>query len=110
MKKISIIGVLMGAAIDMRNSDLSLSVPRQRVVNLAEFRGSKNRAAIDTGSVAGSQPASAPQSISPLRDGMVALLTTKLCLFKLLSRHKAVRRKTTLSAGSVAINKTRGQS
>jgi hypothetical protein len=59
----------------MRNSYLAYLVPRQRLVSVRELRGSKNRAAVDAGECCWRQPASAPQSVSPLRVRCYLLLS-----------------------------------
>ena len=78
MKKITIIGVLTGAAVICATPISLNQSPTQRVENITEFRGSKNRAAVDTWECCWRQPASAPQSISPLRVWRYLLLSCAL--------------------------------
>ena len=106
MKKISIIGVLIGAAMVCATPDPARqSVPRQRVVDITEFRGSKNRAAVVTWECCWRQPASAPQSISPLRLWCYLLLS---CAIRGRLRLGGFLLGKPLSAGSIAIHKQGG--
>ena len=78
MKKMSIIGVLMGAAM-VCAAPISLNQSPDKGLSIStEFRGSKNRSAVDTWECCWRQPASAPQSISPLRVWCYLLLSCAL--------------------------------
>jgi hypothetical protein len=78
MKKMSIVGVLMGAAI-VCAAPISLNQSPDKGLSISLNSASKNRAAVDPWEYCWRQSASTPQSISPLRVWCYLLLSCELC-------------------------------